>query len=337
MDNRYASQPQVLTVTAKALYELCVTKGSTASGDAMRELGLTDQQTTEALAALKSLGLIRADSSAPNRWTAVAPDSARIQILGPLLRRMQETQTCIDRIREDLDELAPLYERSIALMRADRDTETVTELEVALRLITEFTASATEEVLTSQPGGARPEQVLEESLERTEALLARQVRMRTLYQHTAQFHQTTIAYVERVTAMGAEVRTTAPGFARMLVFDRSVAVLPLLGSEEGAVIVRNASVVAALADAFERTWNGAAPFPLEYSRHQAVQAATEVRRTIIGLLVQGESDKKIAQSVGLSLRSTQRHVAEVMQDLGARNRLHAGYLLHGLTARDQHP
>ncbi|MFF3110094.1 LuxR C-terminal-related transcriptional regulator [Kitasatospora sp. NPDC057904] len=332
MDIRHTGQPQVLTVAAKALYELCVTKGSVATADAVLELGLTDKQATEAIDALKSLGLIRADSRSPSRWSAVAPDSARIQVLGPLLRRMQETQGCIDRIREDLDELAPLYERSMDQVAAERDTETVTELDVALRLITEFSASAAEEVLTSQPGGARPEQVLEESLGRTEALLARQVRLRTLYQHTAQFHQTTIAYVERVTAMGAEVRTTAPGFARMLIFDRSIAVLPLLGSQEGAVVVRNASVVAALAEAFERTWNGATPFPLEYSRHQAVQAATEVRRTIIGLLVQGETDKKIAQSVGLSLRSTQRHIAEVMQDLGARNRLHAGYLLHGLTA-----
>ncbi|MER7521060.1 hypothetical protein [Streptomyces sp. NPDC126499] len=35
----------------------------------------------------------------------------------------------------------------------------------------------------------------------------------------------------------------------------------------------------------------------------------------------------MARRMGLSLRSCQRHVSDLMRTLGARNRLHAGYLL----------
>ncbi|MET8682320.1 winged helix-turn-helix transcriptional regulator [Streptomyces sp. NPDC004647] len=44
------------------------------------------------------------------------------------------------------------------------------------------------------------------------------------------------------------------------------------------------------------------------------------------------TDKQIAERLGMSLRSCQRHVATLMRELGARNRLHLGYLLHAQQA-----
>ncbi|CAM5548132.1 hypothetical protein SBADM41S_06722 [Streptomyces badius] len=102
---------------------------------------------------------------------------------------------------------------------------------------------------------------LETALTFAQELLERGVRMRTLYQHTAQFHQGTAAYVEHVAPLGGEVRTTASGFPRMLVFDRRVAVLALKGHPEGALVLRNENVIDVLVDTFERTWVGARPSP----------------------------------------------------------------------------
>ncbi|CAM5719141.1 LuxR family transcriptional regulator [Streptomyces badius] len=89
------------------------------------------------------------------------------------------------------------------------------------------------------------------------------------------------------------------------------------GHPEGALVLRNENVIDVLVDTFERTWVGARPFPLSYSKGQIVHVLSEVKDTIMRLLVVGESDKKIAARVGLSLRTCQRHIADLMQEIGA--------------------
>ena len=49
--------------------------------------------------------------------------------------------------------------------------------------------------------------------------------------------------------------------------------------------------------------------------------SADVRLTIAHLLVDGLEDKVVARRLGMSLRTYQRHLSSMMQDLGARNRL----------------
>ncbi|MET8138271.1 hypothetical protein ABZV24_41390 [Streptomyces sp. NPDC005251] len=55
--------------------------------------------------------------------------------------------------------------------------------------------------------------------------------------------------------------------------------------------------------------------------------SAEVKQDITRLLVSGLDDRAIARRLGMGLRSCQRHIAEIMEQLGARSRLHAGYLI----------
>jgi hypothetical protein len=73
-------------------------------------------------------------------------------------------------------------------------------------------------------------EVLREAMARTEGMLQRGVRMRTLYQHTAQYSPNTTAYVEIVSNLGAEVRTLGEGFMRMLAFDGEIVVIEPKGT-----------------------------------------------------------------------------------------------------------
>jgi hypothetical protein len=172
--------------------------------------------------------------------------------------------------------------------------------------------------------------VLNESLKRTDELLSRGVRMRTIYQHTARFSPPTVAYVEHITRLGAEVRTRGDGFMRLLIFDGQVAVIEVKDNPTAAVIVREPNVVAFMGTAFERAWCRAAEFQPGYDRTVVEQTSDEVRTAIIHLLVDGIEDKVIARRLGMSLRTCQRHISEIMRRLGAKNRLHAGYLIHKL-------
>ncbi|MEU3957976.1 LuxR C-terminal-related transcriptional regulator, partial [Streptomyces achromogenes] len=219
------------------------------------------------------------------------------------------------------------YERALERRMRQPIFEELPDVASVRRALDRFAAEAQHEVLTSQPGGGRREEVLREAMDRTEGLLQRGVRMRTLYQHTAQYHPNTTAYVEIVSDLGAEVRTLGEGFMRMIAFDGEVVVIEQKGNPEAALVVRAPSVVSFAVAAFELMWRQADPFPVNLSRAQAIQVSDKTKEDIVRLLVQGESDKVIARRMGMTVRTCQRHIAKIMERIGAKSRVHAGYLL----------
>jgi hypothetical protein len=247
--------------------------------------------------------------------------------LGGVDRQITQVLLQASQIRRDLMGLAPVYSEATSSRLQEQRLETIVGLAQVRDLITELSEACRSEVLTSQPGGARSEEVLTESLDRTERLLGRGVRMRTLYQHTAQFSGATIAYVERISGLGAEVRTLADGFPRLIVFDRKLALIDSREEGDCALLVRSPCVVDFMVRTFNWAWVAAEPFPVEYRQERVRAVSDEIKRTIVQFLVTGEDDKVIARRLGLSLRSVQRHIAEIMQHLGAANRMHAGYLV----------
>ena len=289
--------------------------------------GLPDRTTEAAVRRLAELRLLRRSTDYPELLTAVSPESARQQLTRPVLRRIAQLQATADRLSEDLDQLVPAYDAGAAHQVRREGVEVIPELSAVRHRLAELAAGVRSEVLTSQPGGARSEEVLSEAMDRTKRVLASGVQMRTLYQHTAQFSQTTVAYVEQVTSLGAEIRTLGDGFSQVIVLDREVAVIPLRGNPVGAALVRDPHMVDFIVAAFERAWSSAAPFPSEHGRAQAIAASETIKADIIRLLLTGEDDKVVARRMGMSIRTCQRHITEIMNRLGARNRVHLGFLL----------
>lgn len=276
----------------------------------------------EAAADLDALGLL-SKCPATGIYTPYPVDHARIKVLNPAQHSLNETQTFLDQLRGDLDELT----LTTAHLQDDTSLELVPGVGDVRKLIAGLADGCRTEVLTSQPGGARDEEVLHESLERTERLLERGVRMRTLYQHTARFSPATASFVGRMTPLGAEVCTLAGGFPRCIIFDKEVAIIPLSDGSHGAAITRNRHLVSFITEGFERVWSAAEKFTPESDRPARAAITSDIQQTIVSLLIQGESDNRIAHVVGISLRNCQRHIANIMKSIGARNRLHAGYLL----------
>ncbi len=189
--------------------------------------------------------------------------------------------------------------------------------------------SVTSEILTAQPDGPRPSAVLAEALSAVRDRIAAGVSMRTLYQHSTRFDEPTKEYVRAVTSYGAQVRTLAEFFDRMIIVDRRAALIPANAARTSAVLITHPAVVHFLADIFERAWDRAESYPFLPVR--AADAAPEVipaiRGSIQKLLIEGRSDKEIARRLGLSLRSLQAHVARLKEEHGAEHRLQLGYLM----------
>ncbi|MFD9013549.1 LuxR C-terminal-related transcriptional regulator, partial [Streptomyces sp. NPDC059552] len=258
-----------------------------------------------------------------------APRAAAARALAPLALLVRETHDEMDRLRGRLEALVPAYEAGTAHrdLSGSGRLELVTDLGAVRALIAELVAACERELLTSQPGGGRPLETLEESIGRDESLLTRGVSMRTIYQHTARYSRPTAAYVERVTALGAQVRTLGDGLMRMLIFDDHTGLMAVPDRSGAALVVREPSVVHFMTATFERSWLGADPFPTSVGPEAARSISDELRQTIVRLLSEGLEDKAIARRLGMSERTCQRHIAEIMRAVGAKSRFQAGYLL----------
>ena len=288
----------------------------------------TDRPTAEVKDAaniLQQLGLLRWTEGRRGAVSVISPDSAFDHMTWPVKQAMAHLQQAVESARNTMSELSALYDSGLASRRRGEHIEIVTDLATVRQRLNEFSELAEQEVITSQPGGARPEQILREAMARTQNILGRGVRIRTLYQHTALFSQSTVAYVEKVAPLGAEVRTLGDGFMRLIAFDRAVAVMAVRDEPQGAVIVRDPSVVDFAVAAFEQAWVRATPFPTSHGREQAIAASEQVKQDIMYLLVDGADDKAIARRMGMSVRTAQRHIAAIMDRLGARNRVQAGF------------
>ncbi len=306
-----------------AVYSHAVGRSGVREGEVVLE-GISRGEVERAIQRLLERRLLVAVGAVDTHFVAVSPEAASDELAEPAARQARLLRSAADRLR---DELTPVYEGGLARRLRRPAVEELHSVEAVRDQLTKLAAQAQFEVLTSQPGGARDEDVLQESMRRTEELLQRGVQMRTLYQHTAQFSSTTAAYVDIVTALGAEVRTLGDGFMRMIAFDREVVVIELRNNPLGALVIREPSIAGFLIDTFDRMWGQAEEFPTEHGRDQAIFASDKTKEDIIRLLVLGEQDKVIARRMGMTVRTCQRHIAKIMERIGAKSRIHAGYLL----------
>ncbi|MFF4544048.1 hypothetical protein [Streptomyces sp. NPDC001435] len=121
-----------------------------------------------------------------------------------------------------------------------------------------------------------------------------------------------------------EVRIAADQYQEVLIVD---ALMALMRAESGgsgpqAVTIRVPMVLRALDTLFTGAWSSATP--ARSYRRVSARGRTEIARRVLTCLTSGHTDEAAAQSLGLSVRTYRRHVAELMQELGAVSRFQAG-------------
>ncbi len=261
-------------------------------------------------------------SGAGPRWRALNPQIAAARVAATE-SRLRQLMVELSSARQNFEKLSDVYSilGSTAVNRSP--IEPVGSLPDVISLIDEASAACRVEMISSQPGGGRPPEQLEQAVNRDIEMLDRGVKMRTLYQHSSRHHPATRAYVDRVTAAGAEVRTSTELFGRLIVFDRAVAFLPHHAVPGGAAVIRDPSVIAFLCAAFNHAWERATPIE-NYRLEPAV--LSELHRNVLRLLSEGARDETMARRLGVSLRTCRKYVAEIFDELGAESRFQAGYL-----------
>jgi hypothetical protein len=289
---------------------------------AIPELDIAGSDVATACERLLQLRLL---SCAPDRedLVPVHPDLARQRLNEPLTIEIKSRERAIDdnnRLLKHVAELlADTHERDFALAGVD----VIRDPFQARRLMEAAAQRCADEALTTHLGAQANQ--LERATETDAAMLNRGVHRRMIYQHISRSSLGMRSFIKTLARHGGQVRTTSESFEVMTIFDRRTAFIPFEppeGGPTGVVMITHEAVVCFLYRGFERLWFGAMPFSDKETTHEL--ASADNRMLLLRLMAAGLKDEAIANRLGIAVRTCRRHMAALLEELGATSRFQAG-------------
>ncbi|GAA3420240.1 helix-turn-helix domain-containing protein [Streptosporangium vulgare] len=302
------------------VYRFLVTTAEAEVTDLIGNLGIDAETAETVLISMRVRGLVRMVGPGRRRFTAVAPDI----VLGSQLLRHQQA---LDWARREVDQLSEEYRDNARRRDAGRLVEVLPNRAVVREHLDHLQENARHEVLYLCRGRAVMPPV-EENLAELDAL-RRGVEYRVIYERPLLEEQGMQANVAYGVKLGEQARAMPCLPVRLTVVDREVAVLPLVQeagvSEPTAALVRGGQLLEALIALFEGCWERATP--LRIAEDGALTEGTTPCPLgsddlyLLSLLVAGIPDKSIATQLGVSQRTVQRRVSNIMELTGAQTRM----------------
>ncbi|MFL6138423.1 MAG: LuxR C-terminal-related transcriptional regulator [Frankiaceae bacterium] len=230
-------------------------------------------------------------------------------------------------LREELPMLIGDYGEGEQSTDAAAPMEIVAGAEAVNAVLADLSGHATGELLTCirppmrPPGPGSPEG--DRSFSLPDFVTGRT--SRTIYRADLLEHREWWRAVREIAAGGAHVRVATDVPTKLVVVPGRAAMIPLdfdTQDSNNGLLVREPTLVGVLAELFELVWERAMPFSaLDPPAERPGQGAGH---DVLALLATGSKDEKIARQLDLSLRTVRRHVASLLEDLGARTRFQAG-------------
>lgn len=311
-----------LDARAEAVYRAMLVQPRSGVAALAAAVGADEDDVREALDLLSELALVQPSADDSGRLRAVSPDigmeilMARGQAeLAAQQQRLEASRAAAARLISEYSELRPAASHP--------GVEQLIGLDAVRDRLVALTRETKEELLAFSPDATLSESALAASRPLNKALLERGVRMRTLYLDSVRNSRPSIEHANWLTQLGGQVRTVASLPTRMLIVDRSTALIPVSDdSSAGAVVLTGHGMLVALCALFESTWESAQPLaevPVLGPNGLTAQQTAAVR-----LLAEGHTDDAIAKRLGVSSRTARRIANELMERLGARSRFEAG-------------
>ncbi|ANW18745.1 helix-turn-helix transcriptional regulator [Streptomyces clavuligerus] len=285
--------------------------------------GDSEAEVREALDELSELALVRASAEDEGRLRVVSPDIG-MEIL--MARRQAELAAEQQRLEASRAAAAQLISEYAELRPATPHpgVEQLIGLDAVRDRLVVLTRELKEELMAFSPDSALTESAITSSRPLNEELLARGVRMRTIYLDSVRNSRPSIEHANWLAELGGQVRTVAALPTRMLIVDRGTAVIPVSSDNTaaGAVVLTGQGMLTALCALFEATW--AAAHPLAESTTRDPHGLTPQQSVALHLLADGHTDDSVAKRLGVSPRTARRMANDLMERLEARSRFEAG-------------
>ncbi|MFI1467716.1 LuxR family transcriptional regulator [Streptomyces wuyuanensis] len=316
--------PQSGTV-ANQVYELALRNEYVDAPQCAAALGISEDEAGTAIGDLVELRLLHLVHGCTYAYVAVNPMTASLQLLAVHDEELRSRQHRLEQLRQRMHSLMPLYRSQLAREPDPGPVQRIEDAEVARGVVAGLLADAGSEVLLAR---SYEDPLGQAALTGVDARLRADagLRVRLLLPQSARFDPTLREYVGQLVARAGEARTTTAGVAWLMIVDGSTGVVPLEDGT-GVALLRDPAVVAGFRRGFEGLWSPAESFDGHYDPESGRVASAEVDAAIVRMLVNGVEDKVIARTLGISARTCQRRISDLMESLDARTRFQAGYLL----------
>ena len=305
-------------------YRHLVGVASCTVADLADAVGVDALDAAGALASLEGKGLVARASSDREKYVASPPAVA----LGALVVQRQEE---LRRAQVEMAELAGLYRGAVAR----RDVADVVDVvhgpeAIAQRFAQlQYSARGCVETLVRRDAAVVTR---EENEEAERAALARGVGFRVVLERPAFEDPGFYASAEDALGLGIELRVVGAVPLRMIIVDRELALVPMSPRDDrdpvrDALLVHPSGLLDALLALFDFVWQGAAR--IVSSAGGATEASGDrlesLDTKILSLLLAGLTDASIGSQLGMSLRTVQRRVRQMMDRAQVDTRLQLGY------------
>lgn len=117
---------------------------------------------------------------------------------------------------------------------------------------------------------------------------------------------------------------------KLLLMDRSIGFLPLHAQHPvaGSLLIRPSPLLDALVALFESIWLRSVPLVPRPDPSVPLGEVDERSAQILTMMAPGLKDEAIARALNVSRRTAQKHVSDLMTELGARTRFQAAIRAH---------
>jgi sugar-specific transcriptional regulator TrmB len=314
-----STQRELLETGASALYDAVVDEGRIAEDDP-RIVARGAQR--EAFELLVDLGLLILDKD-HRAYLPVDPTTVQARVVAPMGQEAAHLLEESSRWADAFGGLGQAYRRSLGSRHPVTEIRGIDNIR---RFLVATVDDAQHEILTAQPTLGRATGSLENASERDIRAVQRGIGMRTLYQHSA---RRSVA-IKEVRRRGEPARcpgaTLEEFFNRMIIIDRLMAIVPGAEGNDVAIAIHEPSLVAYLADVFERYWERARAFD-DRAESTVRDVAEDVRNMTVRMLIEGHSDPASAKRVGVSTRTYAGYIASLKAEYGVQTRFQLGYAM----------
>ncbi|MFD3538829.1 helix-turn-helix transcriptional regulator [Streptomyces sp. NPDC058662] len=320
-----------LTERSDALYRLILKRPDLAVTDVAAELGLPDDEVREDLAELTELSLLTPSWRTGGQLRAVNPKAALDSLLAHQQAEIAQRHRVLAESQAAASQLLSRY-AEFHPAQPTNEAERFQGVDAVRAKLAVLSSRTRRESISFHPGGPVPASQFKASEPLTEDLIARGVKIRTIYQDSIRNDVASLDHARWLTERGGEVRTVPALPMRMVISDGESALMPIdpTDSAQGAVLLREPGAVAAFCALFEAVWETATPFGAPPRRR--LDDPGSQPRELLRLLALGYTDEAAARRLGISLRSERRLISELMEKLDAQSRFQLGQraVEHGL-------
>ncbi|MFD6621478.1 MULTISPECIES: LuxR C-terminal-related transcriptional regulator [Streptomyces] len=313
-----------LSSTEEELYRHFLRNPGTSADDAHLILRTADADAARALERLCELGVLL--TSGPGGGVVPAEPEQAVSRLTD--RRLHELHRDLRRVTRSRHVVDGLRAEQGARTAAPQGIEQIEGLAAIRGRIEDLAFFAREEVLSVEPCTRSCEDIAH-SRPLDLRCLARGVTVRNVVHSSALSDPPTAAYLRELAAAGAHIRVADEGDAgeQLLVYDRRTVLVPLdpRDTARGALLAHKSGLVANIIALFERIWSQAAPLDTVLDQ-DAPSPLSEMERQVLLAMCTVGKDEAGARELGVSVRTYRRHIADLMQLLGAASRVQAALL-----------